>query len=892
MKITLGTGLGLGGRRSGNAFNAMTCSPGVLLENLEERLGLAAARPGHAQRIAAYRTALTKRLEAGPAFYRASFERDPFAVAETLLQWRDELSLHGLDLQGEPVGTDRIDCLLAVERHFAAECRCGEGERIRAVIARLERVQSGVESVTVLDPEEWFPRQWRELLTRLPECRFTPPDFAPAADSDLGRFQASLKDDQPAFDFQNDGSIRFVTAYSEAVLANAAAGVVSRATDAVWVEGDNLQLVDEALRRRDQPVAGVSARSRFRPVPQLLNLALQLQWKPFDPQRLLDFLVHPACPVNWLLRDRLAGAIIEEPGFGGPEWRAAIGGAREAAAKRHADDPAELQKATNRIERDLADWLGEPQVDQDRADTAQLAEAAERLGKWANGRAQMDDAAAPMFARLRAMTAEFTAIIREEATTTRASVERVLRQLAGGGVGGSDGPAELNHVPVQSAAGFVAPVDNVLWWNFAEPHPAPASPWTAAELTALAAHDIRPPAAADLARWETERQQRPVFAAREKLVLFKAAQRDGEELPEHPLWTRLRAALKAAKQPLPTVDVDRVLIAAEPATDLETRPPLALPGQRRWLNFPADTTIAPRARESFSSLKKLVHGPFEWLCDYPARLRAGNLANSRLAVDARLQGQLVHRLIELMFPPAGPAFDCQDSDDAALANWIEGHWPRLLREEGAQLLLPGHQGTEVALRTMAHLTLTDLIAKLRLHGATEVVADYHPEPQPFGEGELRGDVDLCYRSAKGDRVVVDLKFGGHDVRRQEVADNTALQLAVYGHLLSDGQMNPPPRSAFYILTRHAWLTGDGPFFDVRSVDEGDDGPPDLRTCWSRFQDLWNWRWEQLRAGRVEVTFDGTEESPESEPPHSAWKLKSNDGKYSDVVNLAGWKEGA
>ena len=894
MKIKLGMGIGGGRFHHRSAFNELACSPNVLLELLEQRMGVSARRPSLAQRVSAYRTALERHLESHDAFYATSFERDPFAVAKTLLEWRDCLLMLGMDFEGGELNCERIDCLIQVDTPFAAECKSSEAERIRGVLLHIGEENAGVEELIVVDPEHEWPQMWNLLLNKL-GARYCPPAFEPAGDTDLGRFQLALLENRASIGYENDGTIEFVAGYSEAVLAHAAAQRIADAGDSsALVEGPNLHLVDEALTRLDQPVSGAPSQSRSRPIPQLLNLVLQMRWLPFDPQRLLDFLVHPECPVDRRLRSELAEAVAAEPGMGGPAWKNAIERTREHCSERHADEPDVRKTRLARIDADLQTWLAPPDLETGGANSRALAEAAEQLGEWANRRAQLTGDEAPMYHSLGSLCAEFAGIVRDQSTITQAGVERLLRQLTGGGIPVADRPAELGHAPAAAVAGFVEPVDSVLWWSFSEPESATLHPWTAEELEALGRRGAHPPSAEFLARQEAERQLRPVLAARKKLVLFKPDQRDGEELAEHPLWTRLRAATReqAILPALLNVDDQLTLPRENAAVRLEELGARKLPSLKRWQQLPAGIRVPSRETESFSSLKTLVYSPFEWVCTYAAKLRPGSLARSRLTVDARLKGQLVHRLVELMFPASGPTFAWREGSDADLDAWMTGHWQGLLEEEGALLLLPGCQSDAAGLKIMARRTLQNLLRTLRRHDAREIVADHTPVPLKFGDGELQGDIDLCYETGKGESVVVDLKFGGYDDREAEVRDNTALQLAVYGFLMSSGSLDPPPKSAFYILTRRAWITGDGDFFGTRAVDEGKFGAPDMRTCCSQFLDVWQWRRDQLDAARLEITFTGTEPDANSAPPHEAWGPVENDGRYSDHMKLAGWKEGS
>ena len=67
------------------------CGPLGLLQLLETRLGLKAKAVSSAHRVVEFRQILEQISIERPAFYNESFKKDPYAVAETLLQWRDAL---------------------------------------------------------------------------------------------------------------------------------------------------------------------------------------------------------------------------------------------------------------------------------------------------------------------------------------------------------------------------------------------------------------------------------------------------------------------------------------------------------------------------------------------------------------------------------------------------------------------------------------------------------------------------------------------------------------------------------------------------------------------------------------------------------------------------------
>ncbi len=164
--------------------------------------------------------------------------------------------------------------------------------------------------------------------------------------TDLHKIQEALvkpcENHQIKLDY--DGSVTFVTAYSEITLAQLATQLFqsSRAQNqsTTLVAQSECSHLDTALRSLDEPVLGLSVRSTQRPVLQTLALALALRWEPLDPRDLLAFLIHLVSPVDDGLRSRLARAFAERLGIAGAEWNRAIEEHREFLAKNSPPTPA------------------------------------------------------------------------------------------------------------------------------------------------------------------------------------------------------------------------------------------------------------------------------------------------------------------------------------------------------------------------------------------------------------------------------------------------------------------------------------------------------------------------------------------------------------------------
>src|ERR1700676_3067011 len=130
LKITFGLDLdGYQDLQPRDRFNESICGPQGFLGLLELRLGLASKPVTSAGRIVQYREFLQKAASIKERFYTASFARDPLAVAETLLRWRDELVLAGWDGCPDPAASRRIRDLADVEGLAGLDLSPGFGDR-------------------------------------------------------------------------------------------------------------------------------------------------------------------------------------------------------------------------------------------------------------------------------------------------------------------------------------------------------------------------------------------------------------------------------------------------------------------------------------------------------------------------------------------------------------------------------------------------------------------------------------------------------------------------------------------------------------------------------------------------------------------------------------------
>ena len=460
------------------------------------------------------------------------------------------------------------------------------GDRLRTALRELALRSPRIDVLTVLEEPEHLPALWRQVCDKLGAC-YAPinkaliSDLSPG-DSDLGRIQSLLggleQEPAPRIKLKGDRSIICLTAFSEYTLARGVAQWLrhvrlNEKKPVTLIPGANAGPLEQALLALDEPAPGLEPYSRARPIPQVLLLALRLYWKPMDPRALLEFLTHPVCPVGGSLRRRLAEAVAESPGVGGPKWNEAIATAKDRVREKEKGNAAAEKEALQRIDDELSDWVLVSQFDGNQeASGAVLSECCARVARWATSRAATTGADSPerdQFMVLAALGSGLAELLQQTPKVTRSQLERLLHQLSEGGW--PSGPsAELGHVHrVARPAALREPADVVVWWDFSEPTLPSQPPWTQLEREQLQANGVSFLTPEMAAARENQLWLRPLLAARQQLVLVVPRQRGGNRVAHHPLHARLLSSLEGKDPSLPTIDLDGAVSSGKPPAPLK-----------------------------------------------------------------------------------------------------------------------------------------------------------------------------------------------------------------------------------------------------------------------------------------------------------------------------------
>ncbi len=877
--------------RRGARLATVTLGPRGLLRLLEAQLGIPDEETSFTTRLVQYLACVETASHPG-AFYYLSYQADPFSVARNLLQWRDAWYLAGwtgtVDANAPPRLVDMADIELEVRESVSP----GLGERLRRVTDLLCGEPVAIDSIALLDPLPAFPAMWRQLLDTLSRHQRAtitgPPPQAAAArpDTDLGRLQRGLLDrSQPPVGLSGDGSLRVLQSAGPqesgpllAQLLQQRQTSASGNSIAVLAEARGSEL-DDSLEGGHCPRLGFGELSPWRPVFQVLPLALELLWSPLNPVALFQFLSHPVGPLPRRLRARLAATVASTPGIGSAAWQETLEGALAAEAS------AQRKKLRARVDY----WLHAPRHTPDTGiDSATLAERAHRVADWLRGAldASDDPAQQALYGIAHNQAVEFgNAVdrlrIHGRDPLTRDNVRRLIDDVRGSGATATDREAEVTpgRAPILSAAhagAFTAAIDHVIWWDCQATDRVRPWPWSAGERQALSAAGVELQDEDSRWDWLAQAWLRPVLNAREELILV--LHEDVER--RHPIYEQLLCVA-------PELTAQAVDIASTIDALGLSRAPLAqtpLPGLQRWWRLPDGIPLKERELESYSSLDAYLHSPYQWLLRYCARVEPGSLG--AISDGNLLKGNLAHRLFQQYFERHPAPLTATGTDILA---WVDRELPRLLGEEGALLLEAGRQAECQRFIVQTGEALVALVEHLRAADVEQVAMEYWQEGE-FAGGGLQGSIDLLATCADGSEAIVDIKWGGRRYRRDALLENRYLQLAVYDHLRR-GQTGRSPALSYFIVNDAHMLSLDHAFFPhaeiiERTVDE------DSTDYWQQVEAVWHWRRRQLEQGLVEVTVTGTEPDARSVPPPDCPGLPETSDDFNEFRGLTGWEQGA
>jgi RecB family exonuclease len=913
-----------GARWSGKkaALGEVRLGPAGTLGLLETRLGLTMPPVPYVRRVDQYLGRL-ERCEEAALWCGRSFEADPWSTAERMLGWRDQLTAGGW--RGEPFGdaaSPRLRALAALEKIDLPLDKGPEDRLLEVLDCLKEAGLAPVRTIRLLDRRELLPPIWRKIFRRVEELGGTVVDGSGVQRSASGTnalsyVQAALSSAAASFSpLPADDSLLLIEGEDEWEAAEnlalwLAGGERAKGPSAPHCEknkniesekiaiicGDGTDVLDHALRRHGLPILGVSNASRWRAASQILPLTLANAWNPVDVRRLVELLTLPMSPVPHFASRRFLKALAEEPGVGGRAWKEALSlivkdcaeYAKDAKDAKNAKDAKDstadspggaILKEARGFAEELDAMLsgarfspdeGIPETDLKRRCRWLIERLASQMGKGHDA----------LLADVLGQAKEIQTLADGKGKLPKTLLDRMQDSVIGAGSPSSD-PSRARQAAewdVLSHPGQLsAPVDSVIWWNFAEAPAAHPEYWSPAERGVLEKAGVELEDGAVPRRREAESWRRALRFAQKRFLMFHAKRTDGQELFLHPFWDEIRDVLDSPRLTKSCAELhvkghwqlagrSAALREAAPAPSALVEAVHKIPSNR----------VAPRTL-SYSQMNTLIACPLKWAFQYHSQLRTSDTL--ALPTGDRMKGTLCHRIVQEIYSHSSPGRRVAPEAAAAEADRLYGE---LLPSMASELNLPGKELENKRTRKAVVYAVRRLAESVEKLGLTVEKSEERLDSS-LGGIPFEGYADLVLRTRTGEAFVLDMKWTRTSrYKKEELEEGRALQLAAYAWLLKPFAPGKTVHAGYFMLAQGELLS-DSPLLGEAALP----GARSLDETWRLASEAWDREIAALNGGSaeargVERTLNGV---PDGQEPALAEPLCD----FCDFAVLCGWNE--
>jgi len=910
MSVLITVGLGLDNVVASphkDSAGVLTVGPNQLLQWLESQFALELPEVSFTKRMLQYLACL-KEANLESRFYFRSMELDELGVARRLLHWRDKWYEAGWDGTPFDNANQRLNDIADVEQLARSKVALNAGQRIQRVLTALENCTIDIK-VSTIDHIDVYPSTMQQLLNRLDAiCGEPHTESRAEKGSDLEQLQNLLLNtvipEEPQT-LSGDGSVLVLKAPSDGIsapwVAQYCQQLLSETNDSFigLLSSGSSDELDMALEDAGTAILATGERSPWRPVFQVLPLALDLLWSPLNPNRLLEFLSHPVGPIPRRIRQRLATVVAEEPGIGGEKWNKTITSILEEV-RETSSTSGKAKKQLKNLQKSINFWLeNERYATYPGAPVPTVLKRSIAVNDWLLGLISQNvdehDKAAELTLLYSAQNQilEFIKAVEElhvqgSENINIDTLRRLIKAVRGEGAKRPDRQTQivleqkkLNYGTDPSV--FIAPLHTSIWWGCDNASLSTEQSWSLLEEQMLLANGIALIADETLVAWKTSTWLRPILAAEKQLILVVHDNKEGH----HPLFDQINTLVTG----YPEYDLLDLIQQSKTVKTLKspqmvTVPQLKLPGKKRLWQLPESTELPTRKMESFSSLESFLFGPYMWVLRYQAKLKAGSL----LSVSDRnlLKGNLAHKLFENYFNANSNISKINVNE---INRWAELELNKMIETTGAVMLLPGRTAERENFIHNSQIALTSLVVHLQTANVVSVQMELHSEGI-FAGGMLMGYMDLLATKEDGTEAVVDIKWGGSKYRRESMTKSQYLQLAIYAKLRLQAKGAFPAVGYFIINTQELLMLDSDYFADAEIIEP--ENEENISRFWNRFEKTWRQRRHQLNDGLVEVNITGTEVLADSSLvfDEECLEMPETFDKFNEFAVLVGWEADA
>lgn len=827
----------------------------------------------------------------GAQFYSQSFKTDSWGTAKALLSLRDDLMgsgwNHSCDVTDAP---ERLKTLAQLARGDGSQERTKNlvciSDMINPIFDRLHQIDRiGIDRITLIDEEILLPPVWQRLFSILRNknviveswigtvskgnnksvrpsgliqresdvsevvrmfkgeslANFESIDHEKTVEreTDIDRLRSFLHLNKRS-QFTGDGSLVILESDDEVQAADYLSRLLATMStdidDVVLIRGSSTSFLDQLLTKLNLPVLGGADKSPHRGYMQVLPLSLELLWQPFDPQKMVEFLMLPKGPVNNPIASYFIKSLQGFPGIGSSAWQKAwddaasylLRKAKERLSDSNVEPTAVDEEALQSSVRDkllqLKEWL-EPTQRFDPREGVPIRfviDVCNRVRKHANIRLNtLSDSLSLIQLQVFAITSVYaetlaaTVSASHSETISRSQLMKMLESVMSDGYA-PVAPHASPWTPIDHPGQIVDSADTVIWWGFVdfERHGF-SNPWSQAESDYLSARGVLLDSPQSSVVREAKSWARPIDASVKRLLLVKPRTVAGTTVAAHPFFHEIAAAFEATPHAVRSRFIKQAhQVYTQPATELlgkkliSHQVKLRIPPSPRPVWNVKPKTFAARD-QSATSLERLLGCPMSWLLKYQARLKIGNLLS--ITSGEQLSGILAHAVLAGVFSEDN--WHTPNPDQLAVRMFDE-----LCPKIAAPLLLPGSSLERQRLKRAIAEAAANLSGLIKEAGFSSVVSETGMNAT-VDDVALTGRMDLVLKHPNNTDYVIDLKWSRRAPhRRRELSEGRSIQLALYTSLLKRETGIPTSGGYYMIAQRQLFSTSKEPFPPHTFVD--------------------------------------------------------------------------
>lgn len=850
-------------------FNKTIAGPVRLLAIFEQHLGFTGKYFSQQVRIGKYRRAIEKVNDVS-AFYYQSFNADPSKSARTLLKWRDELIMGGMDLLKKREIPARLKALQEIEIRLSEEPYmefAGEADRWKKVADALESNKELTEmNIEVLYPKEYL-NMWEKKLMSTCEIHRNikvtyrePGHHDPTGDTDLDLVKRHAgSGSKEKLTLNNDSSLIIIHTTdpfeSGQVLSRYLAGKKDL-RDVTLVSRNDLKIASGIMDSHGVSSGEINGETPQEYILQLLKLIPVCVYYPLDVTGAMELLTFQYVPFDRKLAYRLARLMNSKPGRGSESWNQEIENWRNEQVKED-EKEGSLDKKIERIRFYLESELyRESDISGAGRVKARIIELLKDVAEWSNAMASVseDEHETSLYYILKDASERLIRAINDMDAgifLTRLRYEQLLKELLY--------PRRENLKPAYSgSAGHAGSGSNILHsaresicWNCIRGENPDRQVWLPEEARWLKDHDIpyNDPSEEFARRFHNDEEI--LMRTTERLILFVPEMNNGEAAEKGNLYSRLKGICSNLHEVEYRFPEERHRM--KDLFGIETGLPdqLALPdGKQEYWIIKNKHLLRKRDKESYSSLSNLFFYPYHWVLYYMAHIRSSVIVSD--FNEAALKGTLAHRMLELTVKASDDPLNLAREEINVI---FDRNFMEVMKKEGALYLMADRVKELSYFEYLVKRAVISFLGQCRENGWNEIETERTVSGR-LGDLEVESRPDILLKK-DNDTAVVDIKFFNPGRRKTEMSQNADLQLIFYSGLARGASFFP--YSAYYIVQTGKFLAKHRKAFgDAVLAGNGEDQEAEIKhlAIWEQMKRTAIFRLSELcEHGKIEVADD-------------------------------------